>query len=177
MAQPLLSAVFSSPSLRIFNKKTGQYVLIPIRTIRVALTFQSRAARHKMEDGSTKVDQRILMPIVVAIDLIAPTMDIVGQVNAVTADREASYFISSRGIVIDDLRVTSQVIDQTPENLSSTPIQLTFSQLMFQGRSQTVYSQAADASLIDRGMALLSSATQTVSSTIQKIKTAISGGV
>lgn len=169
MALTLLSAIFSSPSLKITNVTTGQVVLIPIRTIRVGLIFPARVAHHQMEDGNTRVDQRILMPIGINIDLIAPDADVLQQVTTVALNRSDVYRIQSRGVIVDNMRVNQQALDQGPENISSNPMRLSFTQMMFQGQGAIVFTQAADASILDRGMTFLSNAANSVSSMAGKI--------
>jgi hypothetical protein len=67
------------------------------------------------------------------------------------------------------MRVESENVSQSSEVLSAAPIHLTFKQMLVQNQDPVVFAQAADSSLIDRGMAILSDAGDTVSSLAGRI--------
>jgi len=165
-----LSSIFSSPMMRITNKTNGIDVLIPIRTLKTSLKFSSKTAKHMMEDGSSKVDQRILMPVGVDIEMIAPSQDVLLQVNETLLDRSSTYTVQSRGIILDNMRVDYEGIDQNPKNISSTPLKLSFMEMMYQGSNAVAFANAADSSVIDRGMSVIAKAVDSVNSISEKVK-------
>lgn len=149
-------------------------MLVDIKSVKVALKFPSKVMYHLMEDGGAVVDQRILMPIAISMELIAPNEDTLRQVNEVLMDRTSLYSVQSRGIIVSDLRVDYQGIRQAPDIVSATPTSFQFTQLMYQGQDVAVTAQSGDSSIVDRGLATLRKAQDTVASVSDKVASAFS---
>lgn len=165
----LLSDIFSSPMMKITNQTKGFDVLVPIRVLKTSIKFASRTARHMMEDGSSKVDQRVLLPIAIEIELISPSDDVLLQINEVLLDRTSLFTIQTRGLIVENMRADYEGLDQSPRNISSTPLKYSFVQMLYQGQVGSVSAQAADSSVVDRGMTIISKAKETVSNISEKI--------
>jgi hypothetical protein len=122
-----------------------------------------------METGSSVVDQRVLMPIGIEIEMIAPSDDSLLQANEAFLDRSSMFTIQTRGIIIDDMRVDYEGLDQNAKNISSTPMKYSFTQLLYQGQNNAIAAQSGDASMIDRGLSVINRATETVDGVFNKI--------
>lgn len=160
--------------LKVKNMTKNIDVLVPARCVRVRIKLRARPMHHMLEDGSTRVDAKILQPITIDMELIAPNADTLGQMDNVFMDRSSIYSVASRGILFRNMRMNFEGIEQSAEMLNAVPARIQFMQLMYQGSGAVVYKAPADSSVIDKGMSMLKSATGTVTGLVDKAKTVMS---
>jgi hypothetical protein len=160
MANSILSSLFSKASFRISDSTTTipRDVAKGLKIRRVTIRYSSAVQRHRREDGATFVDARTIQPTTILVDAIVPDLDTLSQVTTITQERNVVYTITTKGLIFQSMRIESQDLLQSGEMLSASPIQLQFKQMLVQGQQPVVFAQAADSSLIDRGMAVLESA-------------------
>lgn len=173
MPNSILSSLFSQAALTITNMGSGKVAAVNLKTIKVNIKLSAIAMRHIREDGSTIVDTKVIRPTIITIDAYCPDIDTLGQVNSILLDRSALYLISSKGIVLNNMMAQTEQIRQSPEVLSASPIRIMFKGAALQGQAPKIVAQPADASVLDKGMAILNSAKQTVAGIATKISTAI----
>lgn len=174
MAGGILSSLLSKPEFVLYNQTMGMATAKGAKVIKVSIKLTSDPMRHSMEDGSTFIDTRIIKPPKVQVDLIAPDDDTLSQVNAVMLDRKSLYQITSRGIILPDVMVEAESMEQTANNISSTVMKLSFQQVLIENTLQIIVTNAADASIIDRGRAVVGEVTETVSGLFDKATNAAS---
>ena len=162
MANDIISAFLSKPTLTITDQTTSQATAKNLKVSSVQIRFSSEVFRHQLEDGSTYVDGRVLKPIRVDFDVICPDVNTLNQVNEIMGNRETMYKIKTRGVIIGNLLVDSDTIKQSGEMLSATPIKLSMKELMLDSVNPVIYNNPANNSLIDRGVALVNEAETTV---------------
>lgn len=170
MADNILSVFFDKAMFVIGG--FGGSKATALKISKVSAKFVSMPMRHMKEDGTTVVDVRILKPTTVVVETMCPDLDTQKQVNDILMDRNNFYFITSKGLVIDNLMLDHEQIRQTAEVLSASPISLSFKQVITP--TIEVTAQSADSSLLNRGMMALNSATQTVTGLYSKASSAIS---
>ncbi|QOV06243.1 hypothetical protein CPT_Maja_023 [Burkholderia phage Maja] len=171
MPNSILSSLFSQASFKITDNTTTfpRVVAKGLKIRRVTIRYTSDAHKHRLESGSTVVDSRNILPTQMTVEAIAPDLDTLSQITNLAADRNGVYSITTKGVILPSMRVESQNIRQTPDMLSASPVQLNFKQMLIQGQQPIVFSQGADSSLIDRGMAILTSAQETISDVASRI--------
>ena len=162
MANSILSSLLSSPTLSIVSSQTGLDAATNFNVVRVGFKFRARTMRHMREDGTTIVDARIVQPARVEIDVICATLDDLTQANAVLLDRTGVYKVTSKGIVLKNMMAEEEVIKQSSEMISASPVRLTMKQVLTQDNSAPPQvEQPADSSMLDRGIQVINSVTQT----------------
>ncbi|ABL96836.1 hypothetical protein BcepF1.105 [Burkholderia phage BcepF1] len=172
MASSILSSLFSQASFRITDETTtfSRDVAKGLKIRRVTIRYVSTTHEHRREDGSTIVDARTIQPTLLTVEAIAPDLDTLSQITNVAADRNGVYRVTTKGVILPTMRIESQSIRQSSDMLSASPVQLQFKQMLVQGRQPIVFAQGADSSLIDRGMAILTSAKETISDIAGRIQ-------
>jgi hypothetical protein len=175
MTQNILSSLLSKASFSLVIRDTGLVTCSSLKVSRVGIKLDSIAQRHKQESGTTFVDSRVLRAIVVSVDCFCPDIDTLSQVNEVLNDRSQLYTITSKGLIIDYMRLDKEEIHQTPEVLSASPLRLMFKQVLAQYQTQTIYAQSGDVPIISRGLAILSTAEQGVTGLASTVASNVSG--
>lgn len=168
MPSSILSSLLSKPSLSIVSSASGLDIASNLKVSRVGLRYRSRAMRHKREDGTSIVDARIILPCHCEIDVFVENLDDLAMVNSIMIDRTGVYKITSKGLIMTNMMLEEQVIKQTAIVISANPVRLQFKRLLIQdNQSVPQVEQAADSSLLDRGI-------QSVTSTLQSAQGAAS---
>lgn len=153
MAVSILSSLLSKASLSIVGSQSGIDIATNLKVVKVKFRYRSRALRHMREDGTSIVDQRVIVPAVVDLDVYCQNQNDLAAVNSAMLDRTGVYTITSKGLVITNMMSDENQIKQTPEVISANPIRISFKQLLTQGGSNPPsVAQAADSSLLDRGI-------------------------
>jgi hypothetical protein len=161
MAESILSSILSKASFRIHNQNLGVDTAKGLKVVKAVIRMSADPQRHLLEDGSTFIDTRTVKPIKLQVDVIAPDATALTQINEVASDRRNLYQISTRGILIPDMMIDAELMEQTPENISSTVIKLSFKQILIEHKNQTIVNNPANASIVDRGRALIEDAKET----------------
>lgn len=172
MANDIISSFFSSSTLKIKRvdgaasgnvvRVSRPFVAPDLKTVRVTIQLSAAAMRHMREDGATIVDSKVIQPTSLDIEGYCQDINSLGQVNAILLDRTAVYSITSKGLTFDNMMCDTQQIYQSPDVMSAIPIRMRFRQIPSKSVSPIVVAQSADASIVSRGMNLLSSATKSV---------------
>lgn len=153
MPNSILSSLLSKPTLSIVSSTTGLDLATNLQVQRVGIKFRSRVFRHKREDGTSIVDARILVPTVVDIDVFCKSLDDLALVNAMMLDRTSVYRVTTKGVVLLNMMMSDESVKQTPDVISANPVRMTLMRLLTQNNSEPPsVAQAADSSLLDRGI-------------------------
>lgn len=168
MALNLLSLISASPSFSI--KGSNGDLASQLKISRVSIKLTSTALRHTKEDGSSVVDSRIINPTSVSLDGICPDQSTLTATLTAASGNNLLYTITSRGVIVKNLMIEDHQLKQSADMTSGAPVRISFKELMTRSSAVKVMAQAADASLIDKGMSLLSNPAQTVSDLAAKIK-------
>jgi hypothetical protein len=165
-----ISNLLSRSAFKVHNKTRGIDVMTKVKVINAKVSLQSTVMRHMREDGTTIVDTRVILPFVLEVQLICPDLNVANDVLSTLNDRSSLYRVTSKGLIFDDVMLMYDSMQQTPENLSSTPTRIAFQQVLLQGGQQAITAQPADGSVMDRGIASIrdvaQSATQTVTQSV-----------
>ncbi|USN16323.1 hypothetical protein PLUTO_00070 [Luteibacter phage vB_LflM-Pluto] len=175
MAGFILASLFSRPSLSIVNASTGETVARSLNVIRVSYRYTSVPLRHQLENGSSKVDARTILPSGIFIDAICPDLDTVSQVVDLMNDRSNLYTVTSKGLVLRNMMAQATQAKQNAEVLSAAPFRIVFKQILVENEQPVVCAQASDSSVIDRGIQLVSNAAENVSTLYNNVTNRISG--
>ena len=175
MANNIVTSFFSSSSLKINKKSTGEDVAGTLKVMRVSVKLTASALRHMKENGSTVVDSRIIEPAMVAIEVFCQNLDSYRIVDAILMDRTSLYKITSKGLVFDNMMCETERVTQSPDALSAMPVSIVFKQALSKNTNPVIFSQSADASAVSRGMNLLSSAANSVGELYNSIASKFNG--
>ncbi len=179
MTQNILSSLLSKASFSIVERvqpgEIGETIAPNLKVSKVSVKLESTVQRHKQESGTTFVDSRVLRANIVSVDCFCPDIDTVEQINDLLNNRDSIYTITSKGLIIDYMRLEKEEIHQTPEVLSASPMRLVFKQVLAQYETQVVYAQSGDVPIISRGLAILSTAQQGVQGLISTVSANVSG--
>lgn len=173
MATNIITTIFSKPSLSIMNMATGEVVAKNLKVVKGSFRMSAETMRHQMEDGTTEVDTRVIKAATAIFDVICPDLNTLAQVNSVMLDLSSIFQVTSRGLIFQSLRVDAQGIKQTSEMLSATPVRLSFKQALIENKDPVIFVNSADSSLIDRGIAMLDNAKETVADLYNKTSSSI----
>lgn len=177
MADSILSSLLSQASLKITNSTTGDTVMSGIKTKSVKISYKSEPMRHMLEDGTSKIDTRVIRPTTVNIALYTPDTDALSSVQTAYGDRTTLYSITSKGLVFDNMQISGENIRQSSDMLSATQINLEFSERLVEGITPVVCENAANSSIIDRGISMLNSLESSATDLYSKVSGAISSGI
>jgi hypothetical protein len=170
MANNILSSLYSQAVFSIVDSN-GNAVATGIKIRKVSIKYEAHAMKHTMEDGSTKIDSKIIMAPVINVEFFCPTLSDQDSVTAIMVDRSQTYTVTTKGLIFKPMFLMTEKIDQTPDVLSAAPLQITFKQLLVQARPAIIFKQAADSTLIDKGLAALTSAKQQVTDLATTVST------
>lgn len=153
MANSILSSLLSKPALSIVSSLSGLNIAQNLKVSRVRFRYRSRVMRHMREDGTCIVDARIVMSPIVEIEVFCATLDDLAMVNSAMLDRSGVYTITSRGLVLSNMMADEEQVKQTPDVISANPVRMSFKQVLTQnGSNPPSVEQAADSSLMDKGI-------------------------
>jgi hypothetical protein len=159
MAASILSSLLSKPALSIVSSQTGIDIASSLKVVRVRFRYRSRTLRHMREDGTSIVDQRVILATVVELEVFCSTQNDLAAVNSAMLDRTGVYTITSKGLIVKNMMSEENQIKQTPEVISANPVRISFKQLLTQGGTNPAsVEQAADSSLLDKGIQQLQTA-------------------
>lgn len=130
----------------------GPEILKDLKVARVTIKFTSEPMRHQLEDGSTEIDTRIIRPARAQVDVICDTVESLTKVNELLLDRVTIYNITSRGILLSNMKVNTEILQQSPKMISATPIRIEFKQLLVENFSPVIFQAASDSSIVQRGI-------------------------
>lgn len=173
MANSILSSLLSKASFTITNKSTSQVVVSDLKIRKCEINWESEPQRHQLEDGSTKIDTRTIKCVRLRVEAFCPDINTLSQLQALFTNRTALYKVASKGIIIDNMMLDDEKLEQSPENISATPITISFKELLLSGGDTSVCSNPADSSLIDRGISMFDS----LSSGAQDLYNTVSAGI
>jgi hypothetical protein len=161
MANTILSSALSAPALSITSDLTSVNVATGLAVSKVSLKLRARIFRHKREDGTTIVDARQVEPMITEAEVFAPTLDNIASIRSSLMDRQSTYTVKSRGLVMRRMMMDECDIKQTGDMISASPVRMVFKELLTQNQSnvgQTTVAQPADSTLIDKGLQQVRSA-------------------
>lgn len=168
----------TKPSFSLVNAKSGKDAVTDIKITKVSIKYSSRPQRHTREDGTTVVDVRTIDPIQVTVDLIAPGSDQLKALNDMLADRDNTYNMTSKSLLVNDLVCSNLDLKQSPDMLSATPLRLSMKQILRQGEKSTlqahqVVEQPADSSVSGRGIQTAKPADESLEAFTSKVEQSI----
>jgi hypothetical protein len=176
MANSILSSFFSKPQ---FTLKNSDYPLTNLaagwKIISVHFRFHSTPMRHMLESGTTTVDSRIIRATEVEVILMCPDVNTLSGLQTLVSDRSQRFSIVSRGLFLHSVMLDHEAMQQVPEVLSATPIQLVFKQLLVQNENPVIVAQSADSNVIDRGLAALGSVAKSAGDLYSKVSSSVGG--
>lgn len=176
MPSSILSSLLSKASLSIVSNVTGVDIATNLKVSRVSIKLCSRVMRHMREDGNTIVDARIIQPTRVEIDVFCTSLDDVTLVNSMLLDRSGLYTVKSKGLIFKSMMAEGEAIRQTPEVISAHPVRISMKQLLNpSGQEPQSMKQAADSSMIDKGIQTISAAVQGVQGIVSNAQTTAQG--
>jgi hypothetical protein len=172
MADSILSSLLSASALKIVNDSDGNDQASDLKVSKISITFRARAMRHMKENGQTVVDVRIIDPTTIEIDAFAPSLDVINTFDHVTNNRSNTFTVTTKGLVFPAMSSDSLVIKQSADMLSASPMTITMKQLNRPVRSgkgpHKVVEQAADSSVMTKGINAVSAVTRPVTDTFDK---------
>lgn len=177
MAASILSSILSPAKFTIYNQTSAVVVGSTLEVMKVMIKFSSEIQRHPLEDGSTKVDSRIIQPSKMIVDVICKDDDALSAVVTLLSDRTSLYQVTSRGLILQNLMVSSDYFHQAPEMISATPTRISFDQILIQNVNPIVFANSTNASVIDRGLAAVTSAGSTVSDLYTSVTNTIKSSI
>lgn len=175
MANSVLTAFFANSPFRLTNLTKGARAATSLKIKRVVFYYESRLMYHLREDGKALADSRVILPTRCEVEVFCPTIDAVDQVIGILNDRESTYSIQSKGVVLKPAMLEHSAMVQSPEMLSASPTRLLFKQLLVQGVDPVTVAQSADSRLIDRGIAMVNDARTTVTDFAAKVTRGMTG--
>ncbi|ATW57896.1 hypothetical protein CNR33_00050 [Pseudomonas phage tabernarius] len=125
------------------------------------ITLKATLFSHKLENGQSFVDSKVMVPIVIEMTVICPTVDVVDELNSIILNRSARYQVTSRGLIFPNMLPKGETIDMSGEMLSATPIKLTWCQLLVQGEAPVLFANQAESRIVQKGTQLLDKAEST----------------
>lgn len=174
MANNILSTLLGKEPFALYNMSTKTTTPFGVKITKLVANFHAEPQRQMLEDGSTITDSKTVKGGKLALDVICPDVNVLMQVNAVLADRTSLYQITSRGLIFANYMIDEEFIKQTPEVLSATPMRISFKQILIENESPVIFANKADASLIERGIAAISSVKDTAADLFEKASSAVS---
>lgn len=168
----ILASVFGKSSTSFQQTISGVTVpvLLDLKVESARITLKANLFSHKLENGSSFIDSKVMSPIVIEMSVICPTVDSVDELNSILMNRTARYQVTSRGLIFNEMLPKGEMIDMSGEMLSATPIKLTWVQLLVQGESPVLFANQAESRVVQKGTQLLEKAKSTASDLSDQIK-------
>jgi hypothetical protein len=172
MAGSILSSLLSKSALVISkdSDSTKSNISKNLKVSKVTIKHSSRPMRHMRENGTTIVDVKIVDPVEVKIDTFALSLNEIKTLTILLEDRENTFTISTKGIVLKRMLCESLEIKQTADMITASPVSITMKELILtkSGSQKPVVAQAADASVVSKGIQSLDVITSPVRDTFDK---------
>lgn len=168
----ILASVFGKTTtsfLQTINGKSTQ-VLSDLKVESARITLKATVFSHKLENGQSFIDSKVMEPIVIEMNVICPTIDVVDELNDVLMNRSARYQVTSRGLIFQNMLPKSETLDISGEVLSATPVKLVLRQFLVQGESPVLFANQADSRIVQKGTQLLKQVEGTVSDLASQTK-------
>lgn len=175
MIGDIVSTLLGFQSFSIFNVSTKTAFDLKVKVVKSYASFTAEPHRQMQEDGETIIDSKTIKPARLSFDVICPDVNVLSQVNKILLDRSSIFNIKSRGISFASFMVDSNFLSQSPEMLISTPIRMSFKQILIENTVPIIFANQADASIVDRGIAEVSAAANSVSELFRKAAADILG--
>jgi hypothetical protein len=159
-------------SVAVNRDVDGVKLFTSVKVRRAGIKFPSQVFRHHMDDGSSKVDGRVTLPIEIEIDVYSNKFDVIEKLNEALLDRSGTYTIVVKGLTFSNFLFDSEEISNTGKIVNSTPLTYRFKQLLLsQNLNQNVFAQPADNSTSAKGIVgnLVESAQATVGSVVSSV--------
>lgn len=122
-------------------------------------------------------DVRIVQPLSIAVQVICPTLNDAESVIAFMNDRFSLYKLTSKGLLFQNLMAQSISVKQDAAMLSAAPFRIYLKEILLDQAARTTVAQPTDSSLLDRGIELLNSTTQTVTGLFTSVTKSVSNTV
>lgn len=170
----LAAGHLSKAAFSLVNNNSGEDAATGLKVTRVSIRHSSRAMRHTREDGTTVVDIRVIDPVSVTAEVIAPSSDQLSALNNALMDKDNTFTMTSKSLMVGDLVFQDINVRQSPDMISATPAKLLFKQLLRQGgaasaETHQVVEQSADSSMFNRGIQSLKQAEEQFTTAVSKI--------
>ncbi|WGN90790.1 tail fiber protein [Burkholderia phage vB_BglM_WTB] len=169
MAQSILSSLLSQAAFKLVNQTTGAGAATGLKVAHVTIHMRSTVHRHQREDGLTLVDARTILATEVTVDGFASDLSALDGLNVALANRNDMFTLTTKGVVLSPMRVDGLSIVQRPDVLSAAPVRMSFKQALAPNDATRTFAQAADSSLVDRGIAFLTATKQSVTDLYSKV--------
>lgn len=181
MANGIIGIILPKNSFKLTSSISGAINIQGLGVSSVNIKLQSKVLRNVREDGVSIVHGRVITPTTIEVDVVIQTIDGIERLNDIMRDIEGTYDITSRGITIRNMRMSSEAIEQTPTMMSASPIRLSFKQALLQNDSQPICLQAADSSVLDAGITSINDAIESASefanSMIERATSVLQGAI
>jgi len=174
MANSIISTLLGSSPFVVYNQSTKTSTRFDVKIVNASIKLTAEPQRQMLEDGSTVTDSKTVRPTRMSVDVICPDLNVLDQVNSIMSDRTSLYQITSRGLIFANLMVDSEFIRQSPDMLSASPVRMSFKQILIENVSPVIFANKSDSSVIERGIAALNKAKDSVADLYAKISTSIS---
>ncbi len=172
-----LSSLISKSAFTIIDQQNNNVITAKLSIKKVSIKYASKVMRHAMENGKSLVDARIIQPKEVEIEVICPNVSVLNQVNEMVGNNKTLYTITSKGIVTTNLIAEGQQIRLDSSMLSATPIKIRFKEVLVNLTQEKPKQQAADSSLVGKGISMLKEQKQNVTDLLQKVKSNVINSV
>ncbi len=161
----ILASVFGKTTTSFLQTTNGVTtpVLSKMKVESSRITLKASLFSHKLENGQSFVDSKVMLPIVIEMSVICPDVNVLDELNAIILDRSSRYQVTSRGLIFQNMLAKGEGLDLSGEMLSATPIKLTWYQLLVQGAAPVLFANQAESKIVKKGTQLLEQAEQTAS--------------
>lgn len=168
----ILASVFGKSTTTFLQTINGESisVLSNMKVESSRITLKSTVFSHKLENGQSFIDSKAMMPIIIEMTVICPTVDVVDELNNILLNRSARYQVTSRGLIFQNMLPKSETLDFSGEILSATPVRIVWQQLLVQGENPVLFLNQADSRIVQKGTQLLKQAETTVSGLAGQVK-------
>ncbi|QBQ77326.1 hypothetical protein WFH_00038 [Escherichia phage vB_EcoM_WFH] len=175
MAIDLLSYSLSNRSFKIRSFNLGEVSTLGWAIVNVKIRLQAKIFKNQREDGSYIVDGRVKMPRILTVTVIAQTKSASDAITKMLQNRSTIYTINSRGLIFERMVLQNNNFSQDADNITSQPIQLVFHEILTQQDVSIQTAQAADSTVIERGIAYIKETTASVTGVATKVMNGIKG--
>lgn len=169
----ILASVFGKTTTSFLQTINGEStsVLSNLKVESSRITLKANVFSHKLENGQSFIDAKVMMPTIIEMTVICPTVDVVDELNNILLNRSARYQVTSRGLIFQNMLPKGETLDLSGEILSATPVRLVWQQLLVQGENPVLFANQADSRIVQKGTQLLKQAESTVSDLASQAKT------
>lgn len=165
----ILASILGISQTRFLNQTYGVPELTNVKVKSARITLRSEPMRNKLENGSTYIDSRVILPVSIEMEAIAPDINTAEQLHNSLQERSSLFEVTSRGLIVPNMMMKAQIMKQGPEMLSAIPVKLILDQLMIQGEYPVVFKNEADSRLVNIGNRLVEAVTDTAQNLFDKV--------